>query len=54
MTDETTTRDLKSSEDAETFHLLRSIEATLDDVARDLAEMKAEARQFLIVQELSR
>ena len=54
MTDETNTRDLKVSEDAEAFHLLRSIEATLDDIARDLAEMKAEARHFLTAQELSR
>ena len=47
MTDETSTRDLKASEDAEAFHLLRSIEATLDEIARDIAEMKAEAQQFL-------
>ena len=54
MTDETITRDLKATEDVEAFHLLRSIEATLDDIARELAEMKAEARQFLTAQELSR
>jgi hypothetical protein len=53
MTDETNTRDLKASEDAE-LHLLRSIEATLDDIARDIAEMKAEARHFLTAHELSR
>ena len=30
------------------------LQATLDDIARELAEMKAEARQFLTAQELSR
>jgi len=54
MIAETNTHDRKASEDAEAFHLLRSIEATLDDIARELAEMKAEARQFLTAQELSR
>ena len=53
MTDETNTRDLKASEDAE-LHFLRSIEVTLDDIARDIAEMKAEARHFLTAHELSR
>ena len=54
MIAETNTHDLKASEDAEAFHFLRSIEATLDDIARELAEMKAEARQFLTAHELSR
>jgi len=54
MIAETNTHDLKASEDAEAFHFLRSIEAILDDIARELAEMKAEARQFLTAHELSR
>jgi hypothetical protein len=53
MADETNSRDLKVCEGAQAFHLLRSIEATLDDIARDLSERKAEARQFLTSQELS-
>jgi len=50
MTDKTDTQDLKALE----LEHLRAIEATLDEIARDIAEMKAEARQFLTAQELGR
>jgi len=50
MTDKTDTQDLKALE----LEHLRAIEATLDEIARDIAEMKAEARRFLTAQELGR
>jgi len=47
--DETDTQDLKALE----LEHLPAIKAELDDIARDIAQMKAEARQFLTAQELS-
>src|SRR5262249_12751219 len=47
MTDETDTQDLKALE----LEHLRAIEAQLDEIARDIAEMKAEALQFLAAQD---
>jgi len=50
MTDDTDTQDFKALE----LEHLRTIEATLDEIARDIAAMKAEAQQFLAPQEQSR
>ena len=47
MTNETDTHDLKALE----LEHLRAIEAQLDEIARDIAEMKAEALQFLAAQD---
>ena len=49
MTDDTDTQDFKALE----LEHLRTIEATLDEIARDIAAMKAEAQQFLAPQEQS-
>ena len=41
MTDETDAEDLKALE----LEHLRAVEATLDEIAREIAEMKAEAQR---------
>ena len=50
MTDDTDTQDLKTLE----LEHLQAIDAQLDDIARDIAKMKAELQQFLASQEQSR
>ena len=50
MTDETDAQDLTALE----LEHLQAIDAQLDDIARDIAKMKAELQQFLASQEQSR
>jgi len=50
MTDETDAQDLKALE----LEHLQAIDAQLDDIARDIAQMKAELQQYLAAEEQSR
>ena len=50
MTDETDTQGLKALE----LEHLQAIDAQLDDIAREIAEMRAELQQFLAAQEQRR
>jgi len=50
MPDETEPNKSEKGENL-TIHILQAVDAQLDDIARDIAEMKAELQQFLFTQE---